>query len=199
MNSEPARQRVHAHALPAGCSHSVHFRLREWCSGASPRLCRCPNEWVIRLTDRRRDAARPLIPRGNKLLDAWSPVPVVPHCVHPTHKARTIANVDVDRGSGLVGICGVDLWVEQHFEAPVVLDAQVEPPRHVRRPRTLGRLASCRELLEKARNEPRTRGRIALSSVLIFLIQEAHSGRGAPQRQLGGRQLWVGRWCRAAA
>ena len=90
MNPEPARQRVHAHALPAGCSHSVHFRLREWCSGASPRLCRCPNEWVIRLTDRRSDAARPLIPRGNQPLDSWSPVPVVLHCVHQSVVVETL-------------------------------------------------------------------------------------------------------------
>ena len=51
--------------------------------------------------------------------------------VHHTHKARTLANGNVGRGSGLVCVCGpgqgvgVDLRIEEHLEGPVVLDAQL--------------------------------------------------------------------------
>ncbi len=46
-------------------------------------------------------------------------------------KARTLANGNVGRGSGLVCVCGpgqsvgVDLRIEQHLEGPVVLDTQL--------------------------------------------------------------------------
>ena len=47
------------------------------------------------------------------------------------HKARTLANVSVAAGSGLVCVCGpgqgvgVDLRIEEHLEGPDVLDAQL--------------------------------------------------------------------------
>jgi len=46
------------------------------------------------------------------------------------HKARTLANVNVGGGSGLVGVCGrgqgvgVGLRFERYLERPVVLGAQ---------------------------------------------------------------------------
>jgi len=51
--------------------------------------------------------------------------------LHRTHKARTLANSNVGRGSGLVRVCGpgqrvgVDLWIEEHLEGSVALDAQL--------------------------------------------------------------------------
>ncbi len=51
--------------------------------------------------------------------------------LHPTHKARTLANGNVVRGSGLVHVCGpgqgvgVDLRIKEHLEGPVVLDPQL--------------------------------------------------------------------------
>lgn len=51
--------------------------------------------------------------------------------LHPTHKARTLANGIVGSGSGLVAVLNpvegvsVDLRIEEHLKGPVVLDAQL--------------------------------------------------------------------------
>ena len=55
MDAELARQRDHADALRAGCSHSVHFLVREPCSGsflwfyrrADQRVVRFPGEVAV--------------------------------------------------------------------------------------------------------------------------------------------------------
>ena len=131
MNPETARQRVDADPVLAGCSHSVHFAVREACSRSSTWFRRCADQRVVRLSGWGGILANALIPRGNQPLNSWSSVPVVVDGVHRTHKARTLANGSVGRGSGLVHVCGpgqrvsVDLRIEEHFEGPVVLDAQL--------------------------------------------------------------------------
>lgn len=90
VNPELSRQRGHADAVLAGCSHSVHFCVREACSKSSPWLCRRFNERVIRLAIRCSTHARTLIPRGDKALDLLSPVPAVLNQVHHLVEVRTL-------------------------------------------------------------------------------------------------------------
>ena len=82
VNSVPARQRFHAHALRAGCSHSVHFLGREPCSRSFLWFRRRPDQRVVGLALGVGIPADALIPRGNQPLDPWSPVPAAFHCVH---------------------------------------------------------------------------------------------------------------------
>lgn len=82
MDAESLGQFRDADTSGAGCSHSVHFRLRQPCSRASPWLCGSLDQRVIRLAGRLDYAAGRLIPRGNKPLDPWSPVPAALDCVH---------------------------------------------------------------------------------------------------------------------
>lgn len=80
VNPELACQRVHAHTLRAGCSHSAHFLVREPCSRSFT--------WFRRRADQRvigsvlGIGADALIPCGNELLNPWSSVPATLHCVH---------------------------------------------------------------------------------------------------------------------
>ena len=87
MHAELLRQRGDADAVCAGCSHSVHFLVREACSRSSPWLCGRADEPIIGLVVRLIRAVRPLIPRGNEPLNALSPVPVVVDRAH--HRALT--------------------------------------------------------------------------------------------------------------
>lgn len=83
VNPEPARQRVHAHTLRAGCSHSVHFAVRQPCSRSFLWFRRRADQRVIGSALGLRIGVDALIPCGSKSLNPWSPVPVVFHCVHP--------------------------------------------------------------------------------------------------------------------
>ncbi len=82
MDTELLCHRIHADALSTGCSHSVHFLVREPCSRSFTWFHRCTDQRVISLTLGVGGAANPLIPRGNELLNPWSPVPAAFHCFH---------------------------------------------------------------------------------------------------------------------
>ena len=73
---------VHADALCAGCSHSVHFLVGQACSRSFLWFRRRTDQRVIRLPGRVGIPTSALIPRGNKPLDPWSPVPAALHCFH---------------------------------------------------------------------------------------------------------------------
>ena len=79
----------HADAVRAGCSHGVHFAVREACSRSFTWFRRRADQRIVRLSDRLGILSVSLIPRGSQPLNPRSPVPVVLHCVHRTHKART--------------------------------------------------------------------------------------------------------------
>ena len=82
MHPEPPRQRVHPDTLRAGCSHSVHFLVREPCSRSLLWFRRRADQRVIGLAVGLGIGADALVPRGNKPLDPWSPVPAAPNCFH---------------------------------------------------------------------------------------------------------------------
>lgn len=65
VNPELACQRRHAHALRPGCSHSVHFLVREPCSRPSHWFRRSVDQRVIPLALGLGIPANDLIPRGN--------------------------------------------------------------------------------------------------------------------------------------
>ena len=82
MHSELPRQRADANAVRAGCSHSVHFLVCEPCSRSFLWFRRRADHRVICLAVGLGIPVRALIPRGNKPLNPWSPVPAVLHCAH---------------------------------------------------------------------------------------------------------------------
>ena len=82
MDAEPASEHGHTDALLAGCSHSVHFLIGEAGSSASPWLLRHPDQRAVTLIVGLDIPANVRIPRGNKPLDPWLPVPAALHCVH---------------------------------------------------------------------------------------------------------------------
>jgi hypothetical protein len=87
VNAELLRESVHADAVLAGCSHSVHFLAREACSRSFLWFRRRPDQSVIHLVHDVGITANPLIPRGNELLNPWSSVSAALNCVHPeTHR-----------------------------------------------------------------------------------------------------------------
>ena len=91
--------RVHADTVGAGCSHSVHFLVREACSRSFLWFRRRADQKVIRLPFGLGILTSALIPRGNKPLDPWSPVPGAFHCVHPkclTGTAQSVARARPD-------------------------------------------------------------------------------------------------------
>ena len=88
MDAEPASEHGHTDALLAGCSHSVHFLIGEAGSSASPWLLRHPDQRVVTLIVGLDIPANVRIPRGNKPLDPWLPVPAALHCVHHGVEAR---------------------------------------------------------------------------------------------------------------
>ena len=51
VNPELTRERIRAHPLRAGCSHSVHFLVREPCSRSSLWFRRCANQRVVGLPE----------------------------------------------------------------------------------------------------------------------------------------------------
>ena len=82
VNAVLFRQREHADAVRAGCSHSVHFAARESCSRSFLWFRRHANQSVVGLAYCVAGPLRPLIPCGNELLNPWSSVPAAPNCVH---------------------------------------------------------------------------------------------------------------------
>ena len=88
VNPELTCQRVHADALRAGCSHSVHFLVRQACSRSFLWLRRRVDQRIIGPVLGLRIIADALTPRGNKPLDPWSPVPAALHCVHHFRRTR---------------------------------------------------------------------------------------------------------------
>jgi len=91
MHPEPTRQRVHAGAVSAGCSHSVHFLVRETCSRSLLWFRRYADQRVLRLAVGLGIPVNALTPRGNQPLNPWSPVLAALHCVHHTHLVQTPA------------------------------------------------------------------------------------------------------------
>ena len=73
---------VHADALCAGCSHSVHFLVGQACSRSFLWFRRRADQRVVGLAVGLCIRANPLIPRGNQPLDPRSPVPTTLHCFH---------------------------------------------------------------------------------------------------------------------
>ena len=90
MDAEPASEHGHTDALLAGCSHSVHFLIGEAGSSASPWLLRHPDQRVVTLIVGLDIPANVRIPRGNKPLDPWLPVPAALHCFHQNVVVQTI-------------------------------------------------------------------------------------------------------------
>ncbi|CCH76166.1 hypothetical protein BN12_110022 [Nostocoides japonicum T1-X7] len=103
VNSETTRQRVHAHALPAGCSQYVHFLVGEACSRPLPWIRRRTDQRVVgpilglgileRAAARRRDQSvlRVSLARsvaGNTGRDRGVPHPNPPLCVRPRSAAE---------------------------------------------------------------------------------------------------------------
>jgi hypothetical protein len=80
---------VHADALCAGCSHSVHFLVGQACSRSFLWFRRRADQRVVGLAVGLCIRANPLIPRGNQPLDPRSPVPTTLHCFHKRWKTRT--------------------------------------------------------------------------------------------------------------
>lgn len=78
---------VHADALCAGCSHSVHFLVGQACSRSFLWFRRRADQRVVGLAVGLCIRANPLIPRGNQPLDPRSPVPTTLHCFHHTHRS----------------------------------------------------------------------------------------------------------------
>lgn len=73
---------LHADALCAGCSHSVHFLVGQACSRSFLWFRRHADQRVVGLAVGLCIRANPLIPRGNQPLDPRSPVPATLHCFH---------------------------------------------------------------------------------------------------------------------
>ena len=92
MHPEPASQGDHADALCAGCSHGVHFLVREPCSRSFGWFRRRADQRVVGLPGEAGLVADALIPRGNQPLNPGSPVPAMLHCVHPVALIRIAAD-----------------------------------------------------------------------------------------------------------
>ena len=88
---------VHADALCAGCSHSVHFLVGQACSRSFLWFRRRADQRVVGLAVGLCIRANPLIPRGNQPLDPRSPVPTTLHCFHHIsgRLGRFIGQVDL--------------------------------------------------------------------------------------------------------
>lgn len=82
VNPELARQHGHADPLRAGCSHSVHFAVCESCSRSFLWFRRRTDQRIVGVAVGPGTSTCALIPRGNKPLDPWSPVPAALHCFH---------------------------------------------------------------------------------------------------------------------
>ena len=82
---------VHADALCAGCSHSVHFLVGQACSRSFLWFRRRADQRVVGLAVGLCIRANPLIPRGNQPLDPRSPVPTTLHCFHRVTPAEARA------------------------------------------------------------------------------------------------------------
>ena len=65
MDAELARQRDHADALRAGCSHSVHFLVREVCSRSLLWFRRRADQSIVGLSFGLDIPTNTVIPRGN--------------------------------------------------------------------------------------------------------------------------------------
>ena len=103
VNPELTCQRVHADALRAGCSHGVHFAVREACSRSFTWFRRRADQRIVRLSDRLGILPVSLIPRGSQPLNPRSPVPVVLHCVHNFRPPRRLTSRCV-RGARETGL-----------------------------------------------------------------------------------------------
>ena len=102
MDAETAGEFVNADPSRAGCSHSVHFLVREPCSRSFLWFRRRPDQRVVGLAVGVGIPADALIPRGNEPLDPWSPVPAVLHCFHQIGNIRTLPHIIVGQGFSLL-------------------------------------------------------------------------------------------------
>ena len=91
-------ERCHADAAGAGCSHSVHFLVRESCSRSFLWFRRRADQKVIRLPGEVGIPVDAFIPRGNQPLNPRSTVPATLHCFHPRCLTEHATSVAWDRG-----------------------------------------------------------------------------------------------------
>lgn len=82
MHSELRCEHCGTEAAGAGCSHSVHFLIREVCSRSFLWIRRCADQWVAGLPGEVGIVVDALIPRGNQPLNPLPPVPATLHCAH---------------------------------------------------------------------------------------------------------------------
>lgn len=92
---------VHADALCAGCSHSVHFLVGQACSRSFLWFRRRADQRVVGLAVGLCIRANPLIPRGNQPLDPRSPVPTTLHCFHRCERTRPLCGRVLFRITGV--------------------------------------------------------------------------------------------------
>ena len=121
VNPELARQHGHADPLRAGCSHSVHFAVCESCSRSFLWFRRRTDQRIVGVAVGPGTSTCALIPRGNKPLDPWSPVPAALHCFHRRIDVQT---ADIGglrsrvRSAALAAECfALDLGVEERAPA----------------------------------------------------------------------------------
>lgn len=88
MYPVPMGKRLHAHPLRAGCSHCVHFLVREPCSRSFLWFPRRADQRIVSLVLALGIPAVALIPRGNKPLNPRSPVPATLNCFHHFRRTR---------------------------------------------------------------------------------------------------------------
>lgn len=118
VNPELAGQCVHADPVCAGCSHSVHFRVRETCSRSFTWFRRRIDQRVVGPVLGVGIPTSALVPRGNKPLDPWSPVPAVLHCFHPFFLVLIAL-----RDSAFCLLCGAsDAWTLRDLETVPCMD-----------------------------------------------------------------------------
>ena len=103
MHAEPPCNIGDAESVFQGCSHSVHFLVREPCSGSFLWFYRRADQRVVRFPGEVAVVADALIPCGNEPLDPWSPVPAAFHCVHQSVVVQTNDVGETARSAGADG------------------------------------------------------------------------------------------------
>jgi len=120
MHPELPRQRVHTDTVGAGCSHSVHFLSCEPSSRSFRWFRGRADQRVVGLAIGLGVPTNALIPRGNKPLNPWSPVPVVLHCAHQKIAVQTLDVLGLSPAFRSVLFAtegkGMNFGVEEHVE-----------------------------------------------------------------------------------
>lgn len=95
VNLKLLRDFLHADAVLAGCSHRVHFAVREPRSRSFTWFRRRGDQRIIRLVLGVGMVVNPLIPCGNELLNPRSSVPALLNCVHRAQTSSSDHEVQV--------------------------------------------------------------------------------------------------------